>query len=57
MSQLYGDWEGAVTRLVESPENRNGFWDKGYFNAKIGSRTVHFDNGEFSFSRPIFHSN
>ena len=56
MWQLHGDWEGAVTRLVQSPENLNGFWVKGYFNAKIGNQTVHFDNGEISFSHCISHS-
>jgi hypothetical protein len=45
--QLNADWEGAVSKLVCSPLNKSGFWEKGYFKAKLGRQTVHFENGKF----------
>nr|XP_024372071.1 squamosa promoter-binding-like protein 9 isoform X2 [Physcomitrium patens] len=43
---LNADWEGAVARLVCNPQNTSGFWEKGYFKAKLGRQTVHFENGK-----------
>lgn len=61
--QLNADWEGAVARLVCNPQNTSGFWEKGYFKAKLGRQTVHFENGKLpsfqelalaSFGRSFF---
>ncbi|KAG0591511.1 hypothetical protein M758_1G177100 [Ceratodon purpureus] len=44
--ELNADWEGAVVRLIRSPLNKSGFWEKGYFKAKLGRQTVHVENGK-----------
>ncbi len=49
--KLYADWAGAVTKLVQGSQSVAGFWDRGYFKAKLGQETVHFEDGE---DRPPF---
>jgi hypothetical protein len=44
--KLYVDWAGAVRKLVQGPQSVAGFWDQGYFKAKLGWKTVHFVDGE-----------
>ncbi len=44
--KLYADWAGAVTKLVQGSQSVAGFWDQGYFKAKLGQETVHFEDGE-----------
>jgi hypothetical protein len=44
--KLYADWAGAVTKLVQGSQSVAGFWDRGYFKAKLGQETVHFEDGE-----------
>jgi hypothetical protein len=38
--KLYADWAGAITKLVEGPQNVAGFWDQGYLKVKRGQKTV-----------------
>lgn len=44
--ELNADWVGAVSRLVSSPLNKSGFWEKGYFKVKLGRQTVHVEDGK-----------
>ncbi|KAH9574319.1 hypothetical protein CY35_01G050400 [Sphagnum magellanicum] len=44
--ELYVDWAGAVRKLVQGPQSVAGFWDQGYFKAKLGWKTVHFVDGQ-----------
>jgi hypothetical protein len=55
--QLNADWEGAVARLVRSPLNNSGLWEKGYFKAKLGRQTVHVGNGKPFMLPGVFDGN